>query len=108
MENREVMRTDGAGAAALVAAGIGCLAMGVFTILGGQTAHTKALFTLWKPTGPLSGVSTAAIVAWLVSWALLHKLWVKKIVSMKSMGMVALLLLLLGFLLTFPPVMEKL
>ena len=33
------------------------------------------VLNVYKPTGPLSGVSTAAIVMWLAAWAMLHYRW---------------------------------
>jgi hypothetical protein len=98
----------GPGAAALVAAGFGCTAMGILTILAGRNAHSKALFTIYKPTGPLSGVSTGAIGLWLLLWVILHMVWRGKPVNVTRAGAVAILLLVIGLLLTFPPIMEHL
>jgi hypothetical protein len=88
-------------AAAMVAAGAGSFAMGVFYILG---AMKPASFNLYKPAGALSGVSTAAIVVWLVVWAVLAKRWNARHIRMGAAGVVALGLLVLGLLLTYPPV----
>jgi hypothetical protein len=56
-----------------------------------------------KPTGPLSGVTTSAIVVWLIAWAVFHMRWRRKHVRFERICTAALVLLALGLLLTFPP-----
>jgi hypothetical protein len=90
-------------AAALLAAGVGAAACGVFYILGGVKA-LGPYFNLYKPSGALSGVSTAAIVVWLVTWGVLGSRWKDRPVNMRRIGTVSLGLLLLGLLLTYPPI----
>ena len=60
----------------------------------------------WKPTGPLSGVTTCAIVLWLVAWAILHARWHNRSVNLARVNAAALALLFLGLLLTFPPIAD--
>ena len=60
----------------------------------------------YKPTGPLSGVTTCAIFAWLVAWALLHRRWSSRNVSVARIAAAAFILLFLGLLLTFPPIAD--
>ncbi len=64
---------NGGGAAAILAAGIGSFLVSVFAILGDQSAFFKKFFVFYKPTGPLSGVTTCAIGFWLAVWFLLHR-----------------------------------
>src|SRR5471030_594869 len=59
---------NGPGAAAILAAGVGSLALGVFAFAGDAWPTVKHAFDLWSPTGPLSGVTLAAIVVWLAAW----------------------------------------
>lgn len=99
-------RSNGAGAAAILAAGIGCLAVAVLAILGDQSAFFHNFFIFSKPTGPLSGVTTSAVVIWLACWAVLHALWRKRNVALARVNTVAILLLVLGLLLTFPPIAD--
>lgn len=94
---------NGAGAAALLAAGIGSFLLGVFAILGDRSAFFKNFFTFSRPTGPLSGVTTSAIAVWLVCWTILHARWRNRTVALTRIGVAALVLLGLGLLLTFPP-----
>ena len=44
---------NGPGAAAVLAAGIGCFFLGIFTLLGDKLPALKPHFTFYKPTGPL-------------------------------------------------------
>lgn len=97
---------NGAGAAAVLAAGIGSLLVAVFAILADQVASIKSLMNFYKPTGPLSGVTTCAIVAWLVAWALLHRRWNWRNVAARRVTAAAFVLLFLGLLLTFPPIAD--
>jgi hypothetical protein len=98
--------TNGSGAAAILAAGIGSFALGVLTVAGDKLAAVKSGLTFYKPTGPLSGVSTVAVVVWLVSWGILEWRWRKRIVAAGRIVTVAFILLCLSLLLTFPPVAD--
>jgi hypothetical protein len=60
----------------------------------------------YKPTGPLSGVTTSAILVWLATWAILNLRWRGRSVAAARVSVVALILLGLGLLLTFPPVAD--
>lgn len=97
-------RTNGSGAAAILSAGIGCFALAVLAILGDKAALFKSSFVFYKPTGPLSGVTTVAILVWLVTWGALEWRWRKRTVAAGRIYAVALALLILSLILTFPPV----
>jgi hypothetical protein len=97
---------NGSGAAALLAAGFGSFVLAVLAIAADHVASIKSLMIFYKPTGPLSGVTTSAIVIWLVVWALLEGLWRKKTVALGRIGAAALVLLALALLLTFPPLAD--
>jgi hypothetical protein len=99
---------NGAGAAAIVAAGIGCAAMGIFSFAGDASDAIGRLLNFYNPTGTLSGVTTLAIIAWLVAWFVLDRLWHGQTVSMVKVSVVSFVLLAIGFLLTFPPFMDLL
>jgi len=99
-------RPNGAGAAAILAAGIGASLVAVFAILADQSAAIKCLMIFWKPTGPLSGVTTSAIVLWLAVWVILHARWRNRSVDLKRVNAGAFALLILGLLLTFPPIAD--
>lgn len=99
---------NGPGAAAILAAGIGSFALGLFATLGDAFPAVAHFFNFYNPTGPLSGVTTSAIVVWLVGWGILGKSWARQTVNMTTVNVIAFLGLLLGVLLTFPPFVDLL
>jgi hypothetical protein len=98
--------TNGSGAAAILSAGIGSFALAVLAVAGDKSALVKTSLVFYKPTGPLSGVTTAAILIWLLTWGVLEWRWRRKTVALGSICVVAFVLLALGFLLTFPPILD--
>jgi len=102
------LNPNGAGAAAVLAAGIGSLALAVFAIAGDKAATFKTLMNFYKPTGPLSGVTTCAIIVWLAMWGMLHWRWSQRNVEVGRVTTAAFTLLFLSLLLTFPPIADLL
>ena len=96
--------TNGSGAAAILSAGIGCFALAVLAIAGDKSPLIKGSLAFYKPTGPLSGVTTVAILVWLFVWGILEWRWRKMTVAAARINAIALALLLLSLILTFPPV----
>lgn len=105
-ERSTVVVPNGGGAGALLATGIGWLALAVLAIAGDRIAWMNGAMTFSKATGPLSGVTTTAVVIWLVVWVVLNGWWKKKTVEMGRVSAAALVLLVLGLLLTFPPIAD--
>jgi hypothetical protein len=99
---------NGHGAAAIVAAGVGCAMIGILALAGDASPAVNKALTFHKPTGALSGVTTVSILVWLVSWFILGRAWRAKNVNMVSTNIIAFGLLLVGLLLTFPPFMDLL
>jgi hypothetical protein len=99
---------NGSGAAALLAAGIGSFMVAFFAILADKSAEIKSMMIFYKPTGPLSGVATCAILVWLISWAILDLRWRRRMLSLGGISAAALILLALSLLLTFPPIADLL
>jgi hypothetical protein len=97
------LRPNGPAAAAILSAGIGCFALSVFAVVADASKPVARFFTFYLPTGPLSGVTTTAILLWLATWFVLARLWHNKNVAIAKINAVAFVLLLLGVLLTFPP-----
>jgi hypothetical protein len=93
---------NGGGAAAVLAAGIGSFLVALFALIADKSAAIKSLMIFYKPTGPLSGVTTSAILAWLIVWAILHWLWRDRMIAVSWVRAVALALLIAAVLLTFP------
>lgn len=97
---------NGAGAAALLAAGIGAFAVAVLAIAGDQIAAFGKSMIFYKPTGPLSGVTTSAILIWLAAWFVLDLRWKRRNVALGPVAAASLVLLALALLLTFPPIAD--
>jgi hypothetical protein len=98
---------NGAGAAAVLSAGIGCFALAVLALAADKSAPIKSLLLFYKPTGVLSGVTTTAILIWFLTWGILEWRWGKKTVALGRINIVSLALLGLGFLLTFPFIVDR-
>ena len=97
---------NGPAAAAILSAGTGCFAVALFALLGDKIAAFKTAMIFYKPTGPLSGVTTCAILVWLLCWAVLHWRWGGRMLTLTRINAAALILLALSLLLTFPPIVD--
>jgi hypothetical protein len=104
--------TNGEAVAAMIAAGIGALALGFFTTLA-EILATSAWrsggfpgLTWDKGVGPLSGKTGYAVIIWLISWAVLHFMWRGKNLDFLKMSWVTLGLIALGVIGTFPVFFE--
>lgn len=97
---------NGPGAAAILAAGIGCAALGVLSLWGDASERVGRLLNFYNPTGTLSGVTTVSILIWLVCWFVLNRQWHSKTVNTSVTNGLAFLGLAVGLLLTFPPFMD--
>ncbi|MBZ9705480.1 hypothetical protein LB543_01880 [Mesorhizobium sp. ESP7-2] len=97
---------NGPGGAAILAAGIGCATIGILALAGDASKAINGLLNFYNPTGALSGVTTVAIIVWLVAWFILSRRWATKTVAMSRVNIAAFGLLLVGVLLTFPPFMD--
>ncbi len=98
--------TNGSGAAAILSAGIGSFVLAVLAVAADKLAPVNAALLFYKPTGVLSGVTTAAILIWLITWVALNLRWRKKTLALGLLTSVAFTLLILSFLLTFPPIAD--
>ena len=92
---------SGAVMAAVLAAGIGAFAMGLFVIL--NEAGILPAPSLYGPAGGVSGRTTMATATWLIAWAILHWRWKGRSVERGRVFTVTLVLVGLGLLATFPP-----
>lgn len=110
MSDRDIASTastsmqNGAGAAAVLAAGIGSFAVALFALIADKAAGFKNAMIFYRPTGPLSGVTTLAIAVWLAVWVMLHLRWRSRSIAIAWTNAAAFVLLMLGLLLTFPPI----
>ena len=98
----------GPGAAAILAAGVGSLALGVCAFAADAIPAIGHAFIFWPPTGALSGVTLTAIAVWLVSWFGLSRRWGARDVNLIGVNVAAFAMLIAALLLTFPPFMDLL
>ena len=99
---------NGPGGAAILAAGIGCAAIGILAFAGDASDAIGKFLNFYNPVGTLSGVTTLGIIVWLVSWFVLNRLWGTQTIPMVRVNVAAFALLAVGFLLTFTPFMDLL
>jgi len=104
--NAPVALTNGSGAAAILAASVGAFTLALLACASDKSAAVKSILIFYKPTGPLSGVTTAAILIWLFTWGILEWRWRNRTVAAGRITAVALAMLGLSLLLTFPPVID--
>jgi hypothetical protein len=94
--------------AAFIAGGIGSFVLGLVIVLTEMPsgAGLKSFLTFVGPVGPLSGKTTVAVIAFFVSWAALHFAFKNRAFSLTRSFVIAIVLLVLGLLMSFPPVFE--
>jgi asparagine N-glycosylation enzyme membrane subunit Stt3 len=97
---------NGAAAAAVLGAGIGCAVLGALALAADANESLARALTFYLPTGDLSGVTTLAILVWLAAWRLLAWRWAGREIGSRKVALGAFGLLLVGLALTFPPIMD--
>ena len=103
-------KPSGPAAASLVAAGIGSLVLGLMVTLAEFSADAKSFldfaknYGLGTGVGPLSGKVIVAVLAYLISWGILFFMWRGKEISVRRTFLATIVLVGLGFALTFPPI----
>jgi hypothetical protein len=102
----ESARRNGEAAAALVAAGIGTMVLGLLTTLAAASRGMQGLLSFYAPAGLLSGKSTIAVVVWIVAWVVLHAAWYDQHLHVRTIAWITLALVGLGLAGTFPPIFE--
>lgn len=97
---------NGSGAAAILAAGVGSFALALLAIAADKIAVLAKSLIFYRPAGPLSGVTTVAVLVWFLTWAVLEWRWRGKKVVVGRIVVLALALLGGSLLLTFPPIAD--
>ena len=87
----------------MLAAGIGSIALGLFTTLGESVKIINNALNLYSPVGALSGKTIASILIWLISWTILNSRWKAREVRFGKVFAITLVLIAMGLLGTFPP-----
>jgi hypothetical protein len=113
-------KPNGPVAAAFLAAGVASLVIGIGVVLNEASQTIKDAigvdfnaflqfdknFGLGSGVGPLSGKVGLAVIAFVVSWVVFH-LWLRgKEVTFRTFFIASLVLVGLGFALTFPPIFK--
>ena len=90
--------------AAILAAAIGCFAMGVIIDLAEASTEISKALNFYNPTGDLSGKSSLGVLVWLCAWGVLHILWKNRTIRWPGKILaLTIALLLLAMLTVFPP-----
>jgi hypothetical protein len=95
-------KPEGPISAAIIAGGIGALALGILTTLAEANETIKGWLELSASAGPLSGKTTFAVVIWLVAWAALHTTMRQTRYETRRAFAIAVVLVVLGVIGTFP------
>lgn len=95
-------KPEGPIAAAILAGGVGCLTMGVVTTLAEASTGFKDALNWNNDVGPLSGKTIVTVLVWLAAWAVLHIVYRRKPYETRRALTIALILIALGVVATFP------
>ncbi len=112
MSSQTDTKPSGPVAAVFVASGIASFVLGLFVTLNEMSTEVNnflkfdASFGIGKGVGPLSGKVTLAVLAFGISWVVLHFVWRGKEVNFRNTFIASLVLVGLGFALTFPPIFK--
>ncbi len=99
---------DGKAAAAFLAAGIGSFFLGLMTCLSENIKAVENVLNMYNPVGALTGKTIVAILAWLISWAILNGIWKDRPMDAARVLPATYILIALGLLGTFPPFFDLL
>ena len=95
-------KPNGVAAAAILAAGIGALVLGLMVITTEAIPSWKDAVNFVKPVGPLSGKTDIMVAAYAIALVALVVMWRNKAVNFARVWTASLVLLALGLLGTFP------
>jgi hypothetical protein len=95
-------KPEGPIAAAIIAGGVGAAALGLFTTLSEANEDIKDWLNWKDEVGPLAGKTIMAVIVWLVAWAVLHVIYRAKPYETRRAFTIAVVLVALGVLGTFP------
>ncbi len=94
---------NGKAMGAILSAGIGSFILGIFIFTAMLAEAAEEFLTFYQPSGSLSGVTTLAVIGWLISWLVFYFAWRKHDVNFYGVFIIALILIGLGLLFMFPP-----
>lgn len=94
---------DRAVGAAFLASGIAAVAFGILIVLVDASTKINTALTWVGPVGSLSGKTDIMALVFILSWVILHYAFRTRDVNLKNVFRTSLILVGIGFLLTFPP-----
>jgi hypothetical protein len=103
MKSTEAAIPNGGAGAAILAASVGCFALGILAVAADGSKAAARLLTFYRPTGPLSGVTTTTILIWVAVWVAGNRIWRGRTIAIAKVIALSFAFLVLGLLLTFPP-----
>src|ERR687898_2239361 len=98
----EIERPTGPVAAAVLATGIGAFVLGLLTTLNEASTGVHDFLEFDADVGPLSGKTIFAVIAYAVSWAILHAVWRRQTPVLRPVLIATAVLVALGVLGTLP------
>jgi hypothetical protein len=90
--------------AAFIASGMGSAVLGIATTLAEVSEPLRSHLFWFGRGGPLAGETSLAVIVFFVSWAALTVTLRRYPIRLKTAFVAAIVLVLVGLLLTFPPV----
>lgn len=103
-ETQAVSETDVAIGASFIAAGIGSTTLGLMVVGAEASEGFKTFLTFHAGAGPLSGKTTIAVIAFFLSWGILHYVLKGKQIPLVTSFWIGIALTAVGLILTYPPV----
>ena len=98
---------SGPAAAAILAAGIGTLALGLLTTWAEASEGLKEDLQWNDRVGPLSGKTITGTIAFFASWLVLHLIWRRSNPPLQRIVLISAILIVLGLIGTFPTFFEQ-
>jgi hypothetical protein len=99
-------KNEGPVSAAIIAGGVGTLALGVLTTLAAASESVADALALVDRVGPLAGKTVFAVVIWLIAWGILHAMLKDTRYETKRALTLSLILVAVGVVGTFPTFFE--
>lgn len=99
----ETNKPNGPVAAALLAGGIGATVFGLIVFIADLSKPFSDSLNWYKPVGPLAGKSILGTLVFFIAWAVAHFVWKDKEVNFNRISTIAIVLLVIGLVTTFPP-----
>jgi hypothetical protein len=94
--------------AAFLGVGLGSFLFGLIVLIAESKAGAgfSAALNIVKPVGALSGKTTLGVIAFVLSWIGFRFVFKNRAIKLSTVFTISIVLLVLGFLMSFPPVFE--